>query len=58
MPGSVALVSAKSKSAKRNHSSFTVRNWREADDLLRAGIDEGWYRGRAAVDVVSAFRYG
>ena len=54
VPGSVALVSAKSKSAKRNHSGFTVRNWREADDLLRAGIDAVLVGlcGRAAVDVV------
>ena len=54
VPGSVALVSAKSKSAKRNHSGFTVRNWREADDPLRAGIDEVLVglSGRAAVDVV------
>lgn len=54
VPGSVALVSAKSKSAKRNHSGFTVRNWRKADDPLRAGIDEVLVglSGRAAVDVV------
>lgn len=54
VPGSVALISAKSKSATRNHSGFMVKNWRQADESLRAELNDVLMGlgGRAAVDVV------
>lgn len=54
VPGSIALVSAKSKSAKRNHSGFVVKDWQGTDNELRADLNNMLVGlgGRAAVDVV------
>lgn len=54
MPGSVALVSARSKSEKNSHNGFTVKNWKEPSNSFQAEIFDVLVSlsGRAAIDIV------